>query len=221
MNGRITPNPRPYTWAISAVFVLLVTVGPFSLVYVPSVVLVPGDGAATVANLAEHAGLVRAGLLGELAIALTELVMVAALYQLFRPVSEGLAVLAAGARGAMATLQGAALVPGLLATTWSTPDLVLATFEVREAVVTVWQAFFAVHCLVLGVLIARSRLVPGGLGVLMSVAGVGYGAMALGPLLGSTAWTGPAQALALTEIPFFLWVLVRGVSKDAWKALVL
>lgn len=219
MNPRFELDPRPHVRAITAVFFILLAVGPFSLVYVPSAVFVPGDGAATATNLVEQGGLYRLGLLGELTIALTEGIMLVALWRLFQPVSETLAALAGWSRAAMATLQGVALVPGLLALSATDPDQVLTLFAAREATTVVWQAFFAVHCLVLGVLIVRSGLVPSVFGYLMSLAGLGYLAMAVEPVVGTSVLTDVAQLVALAEIPFFLWMLARGVSTERWRAL--
>ncbi|MEN0064198.1 MAG: DUF4386 domain-containing protein [Myxococcota bacterium] len=219
MKSRFSSDPRPYVRAITVVFVLLLTVGPASMVYVPSTVLVPGDGTATLANLTAHSGLFRAGLFGELTIALSELVMLVALFRLFQPVSEGLAALAAGARLAMTALQGAALVPGLVALSLTDPDSVLFAFEVREAITLVWQSFFAVHCLVLGLLISRSGLLPSVLGILMALAGVGYGGLVFGGVVGLDALKDIATVLALAEIPFFLWLAFRGVSEHRWRTL--
>ena len=219
MKSRFSSDPRPYVRAIVVVFVLLLTVGPASLVYVPSAVLVAGDGPATLANLSAQSGLFRAGLVGELAIATSELVMVVALYRLFQPVSEGLSALAGAARLTMAALQGVALVPGLVALSLTDPDSVLLAFGVRDAAILVWQSFFAVHCLVLGILISRSGLVPSLLGILMAVAGMGYAGMVAGGLVGLDALSGVSTVLALAEIPFFLWLVFRGVSESRWRAL--
>ncbi|MEM6925970.1 MAG: DUF4386 domain-containing protein [Myxococcota bacterium] len=219
MTSRFSSDPRPYVRAITVVFVPLLTLGPASLVYVPSTVLVPGDGPATLANLAAQSTLFRAGLWGELAIALSELVMLVALFRLFQPVSEGLAVLAGAARLAMAALQGATVVPGLVALSLTDPNSLLLAFEVREAATVVWQSFFAVHCLALGMLIARSGLVPSFLGVLMALAGVGYGGLVVGGMFDLHVLNDVATLLALAEIPFFLWLAFRGVSESRWRTL--
>ena len=121
-------------------------------------------------NTNRRGPLARAGLAAELTIALAELVMVVALYRLFQHVSEGLSLLAAAARSSMLVLQGLNVAVGAwaLSVAATQPELVEPLFDARGAIESVWQAFFAVHCGVLGVLVARSGVVRTSAAISMS-----------------------------------------------------
>ncbi len=221
--------PAPAVRTAGAVFVLLLVLGPVCLMVVPSHTVVAGDAAATVTRLAAEGGLMRLGLLGEAVIALAELFMIVALWVLFRPVHGPVALVAAGARGAMVVLQGAALACGLAALSWAEgrgllgalpkdelARAVAVVLELRTQVGLVWQLFFGLHCLLLGFLIARAGFVPRVLGALMAVAGLGYLLAGLGPWLvpGAQAVTDVVVGLCafLGETPFFVWLIAKGID---------
>ena len=68
---------------------MLAVLGPFSLLYVPGQIVVAGDAGATAANLRGSGGLLRAGIVVEVAIMLVEVAMPVLLYLLLRSVSRG------------------------------------------------------------------------------------------------------------------------------------
>src|SRR3954468_10336659 len=61
---------------------------PFALLYVPSVLIVRGDAAATANNVRNAEGLLRAGMAVELFSATVVIFAMLAFYQLFKPVSK-------------------------------------------------------------------------------------------------------------------------------------
>jgi hypothetical protein len=79
---------------------------------------------------------------------------------------------------------------------------------------------FGVHCLLLGILIARSRYLPWALGYLAMAAGVTY-------LIGSYTrflrpdWvetTAPIYLIALvSELSLCLWLLIKGINLEQWQ----
>lgn len=216
------PNAR----FVGLLILPLITIGPFALMWVPEQVHVVGDAAATAQALASHADLFRLGLLGELAIAFTEVAMVVALYRLFRRGGEGLSQAAAMARGLMVALMGGSIVAGLtaLALLPTVPDLVLPLMEARRAIATAWEAFFALHLVLLAVVVQRSGLVPRLFGPMLFVAGAGYALNSLAvlavPALGPVAAAVVAVTAMLGELPLFLWLLVKGstTSRGAGEA---
>jgi hypothetical protein len=66
---------------------VLVVCGPFSMMYVPATLVVPGDAAATADRVVAGESLFRLGILSDTAIFLTEIVLIGLLYALFKPVS--------------------------------------------------------------------------------------------------------------------------------------
>src|SRR5215210_6453500 len=65
---------------------------PFALLYVPSVLIVRGDAAATANNLRNSEGLLRAGMAVELFSATVAIFAILAFYRLFKAVSHKHAV---------------------------------------------------------------------------------------------------------------------------------
>jgi hypothetical protein len=86
----------------------------------------------------------------------------------------------------------------------------------------VWEIFFGFHCAIVGVLVFRSGYLPRTLGVLMEVASLGYLLNGLGNLVVPdaarvlTAIVGVASLVG--EIPFLLWLLLKGVDAQRWQA---
>lgn len=195
---------------------LLMVLGPFSMLFVPTRVLVPNEAGATLEHLRAATVLVRLGVLSDLVIVVTEVALTALLFLLFARVSQALSLVAAGARLTMAAVQGANVVLLLLAQGASVHDeatLVLTLLEVHGQAVHVWEALFALHCLTLAILVFRSGVAPRVFGPLLGVAGVGYALNGLGSL----AWPSAAPALSAVvgftalvgEVPFVFWLLVH------------
>jgi Domain of unknown function (DUF4386) len=138
-------------------------------------------------RLAHFAGLVAAAAY----IAVTVL-----FYFLFKPVSHGLSLLAAG-------ISLAASAIGILQMLGRMP------FRIELMV------FFSWYCLLIGYLILRATFLPHFLGVLMILAGIGYTAY---------FWPHFAKALfpydvipgALGEWTLTVWLLVKGVNGLRW-----
>lgn len=228
-------SPERVGRLVGLLYLLLAVVGPFSLVFAPSQILVPGDAAATASNLGTSESLFRAGLLGEAFIFLIEVPLVVLLHWLFAPVNRIMSMVAGVARGAMAVLQGVNVAVGLgvlLVVSGAgyleafSPDqlsaLTLVVLKSRGAVAHVWASFFALHCTVLAWLIYRSAFLPRILGPLMAVAALGYlangpGSIVLPEQAGVFAVLAGVGAL-VGEIPFMLWLLIRGVDGQAWRS---
>ena len=215
-----------------ALILVLVVLGPFSLLYVPSTVVVPGDAAATASNIAASEGLFRLGLVSDSAVFLIEIAIVALLYVLLRPVSRTLSLIAAFARLAMAVVQGVnlfnhlfplALLSGADYLSVFQPNqlnaLVMLFLDVHKSGTLVWGLFFGLHLVVLGYLVYRSGYIPGILGALLVVAGVCYLVQSFGNLLAPTygeilTFIG---FLSIVEVAFPIWLVIKGVNAERWQ----
>lgn len=204
-----------YARLAGVLYLLPMLLGPFSMLYVPSVILVPNDAAATAAALLRHEALFRLGLISDAAIFLAELALTAVLYVALRPAGRALALTATLARSAMTVLQGVNLVLCLAAL--QVPASALLLLGVKAQSVHVWELAFGLHCALVGVLVFRSGFAPRAFGALMVVAGFGYtldgaGALALPSLAPALAGVVAVTAL-VGEVPFVFWLLVRGVDE--------
>lgn len=197
-------------------YLLPMFLGPFSMLFVPSRVLVAGDAAATLDHLRAAESLFRLGLASDLVIVLSEVALTAVLFVLFEPVSRVLALTAAFARLVMTALQGANLLlhlGALDAATRGDATRTLSLLEVHGQGMHVWETVFALHCLVLAVLVFRWGSAPRAFGPLLALAGLGYLLNGLGALLVPSAAPLLAGvgglAAVVGEVPFVFWLVLK------------
>lgn len=224
------PMSRGYARTTGVFYIIIAVAGFFAILYVPSQLFSPADGAASLAAIARETALFRAGVAGDVMVMLAELGATTMLYFMFRHVNHTLSVAAALARllmvavmatmlffyaGAQALAEGA--IVGLAEETRAALGLLLLTMH--DTGVMIWQLFFWVHLLILGQLVARSGLYPRLLGHAMSLGSFGYlfdsvdkFALPDGSMLGDL--TGLLLiVVSLAEIGFALWLIVRGPSR--------
>ena len=224
------------TARLAGVLYLVITVAAiFAHFVIPDQFIVAGDAAATVANIAANEALFRLGTVGsELIILLSEIVLAVILYVLLKPVNQTLSLLAAVSRLAMTTIHGLNLlnyyfvlhlINGGNLTTAFAPEqvqaLVTLFLDAHSIGFTIGIAFLVPHVLILGYLIVRSGYFPKVLGFLFIAAGLGYLFDATGLLLVTGYTTTPgliATVIAIAEIAFPLWLLVKGVNLDRWQS---
>ena len=231
-----TAETSPLVYARVAGFLILIilVVGPFNLIYVPSTLIVPGDAPATADDIRASESLFRLGIVSQSVVFLTEIVLTVLLYVLLRPVSRTLSLVAAFARLAMAVIQGINLLPYFIALlllsgagylTVFEPDqvdaLVLLFLNAHQYGDYIWQVFFGLHLFVLGYLIFKSGYFPRILGVLVIVGSLGYLTDSFGNFLYPNydeifGWVVGVTAV-IGELPFFLWLLIKGVNVQRYN----
>ena len=180
-------SPLVYARVAGLLLLIVAVLGPFSVIYVPSTLIVPGDATATADNIEASKWLFRLGIVSDSVIFLIEIVLTVLLYVLLRPVSRTLSLVAAFARLAMAIIQGINLLPYFTALLLLSgagylrvfePDqleaLALLFLNAQQYGVYIWEAFFGFHLFVLGYLIFKSGYFPRILGVLVVVGALGY-----------------------------------------------
>ncbi|MGD8279090.1 MAG: DUF4386 domain-containing protein [Gemmatimonadota bacterium] len=216
-------------------YLVIIVAGIFAEVAVRSQLIVPGDAAATAANIMASEPLFRTGIASDLVMLTFDVVVAVALYVLFRPVSRVLSLLAASFRLVHAAVYGVTLL-NLLAVLLLlgggehlaafAPDQLHALATVLLGVHAKGYAlglvFFGFHCLVLGYLVFRSGFLPRILGILLFVAAAGYltdsFAQVLLPGYGDLAGIFYVVVFApafIAELSLCLWLLFRGVGPAA------
>lgn len=228
-------NSIQKTARFAGVLYLIITVAAIiAHQYVPSTLIVPGDAAATAANIAASETLFRLGGVGsELIILLSEIILAVVLYVLLKPVNRTLSLIAAVSRLAMTTIHGINLINYYFVLMLVTGSSYMSAFgpEGSQALVslfldahhygfTIGIAFLTIHVFILGYLIIKSGYIPGILGILFLAAGVGYLVDSFALLLSPGYQTTPvflAIPIAIAEIAFPLWLLIKGVNTDGWK----
>jgi hypothetical protein len=227
-------SPLVYARIAGLLLLIVAVLGPFSLLYVPSTLFVPGDAPATADNIRASEGLFRLGIVSDSLIFLLEIVLTALLYVLLRPVSRALSLGAAFARLAMTVIMGVNLLPYFTAllllsgagylTAFKPAQLnalALLSLNAHQYGVYIWQLFFGLSLFVLGYLIFKSGYFPRILGVLMVVGALGYLLDAYGNILfhsyGETfGWVVGVTAV-FGELPFFLWLVIKGVNVQRYN----
>ena len=221
------------TARIAGILTLLIVVfAPFSMIYVPSTLMVPGDATVTADNIMASEGLFRLGMASDSIVFLIEIVLSVLLYVLVKPVNKTLSLTAAFSRLAMTVIQGINLLnhffvllllsgAGYLAV--FSPDqintLVMMFLTAHENVVLIWGLFFGLHLLVFGYLVYMSGYLPKFLGLLLLIVAFCYLIQDFGNMLFPQykALFTSIGSFAFLEIDFPLWLLIKGVNVEQWQ----
>src|SRR5215210_8645313 len=227
-------SPLVYARFAGLLALSLLVLGPFSQLYVPSTLIVPGDATATANNIGASGWVFPLGIVSDSLIFLIEIVLSVLLYVLLRPVSRALSLVAAFARLAMAVIQGINLLPYFIALLLLSGAGYLTVFEADQLDALallflnahqygdyIWQVFFGLHLFVLGYLILKSGYFPRILGVLVVFGSLGYLTDSFGNFLYPNydeifGWVVGVTAV-IGELPFFLWLLIKGVNVQRYN----
>lgn len=211
-----------------AIYVSMLVTGPFSLMYVPSKLIVRGDATATAGNILSHEMLWRFGIVADLIGSVIFVCLAIALYRLFRDVDRTQARLLVGFVLVSAAVGFLNVANHLAALTLFRADDFLAVFDKpqREAMgmlflrlyshgITVNEIFWGLWLLPFGILVIRSGFLPRILGWWLILNCVAYVAISLTgllappyePLVSKIAF--PAM---LGELAMMLWLVVKGAK---------
>jgi hypothetical protein len=219
---------------IAGVLYLLVAVlAGFVHFYVPGKLIVSGDAGTTASNIMVSQGLFRMSMAAELVILLSEVMLSVLLYVLLKPVNKTLSLVAAVSRLAMTTIHGVNLLNHFIVLLLLGGAGYLTAFPPNQlhALVTLFLdsynygytvgiVFFALHTFTLAYLIFKSGYFPKILGILFMIAALGYLIDSFSHVLIPDYKTGPvylALPIAIAEIAFPLWLLIKGVNTKQWE----
>lgn len=215
-------------------YLLVIVLAGFSQGYIRSSLVIPGDAVATSLNIAGGEGLFRLGLTLDLIAFLMDAIISICLYKLSRPYGETLALTAAVLRllahpaiGSLNLLNHylalqAALVPDFLTgfDANQLQSMSLLFMEAHRIGYLIAGVFFGLHCLLLGLLLHRSPL-PGLLGTLMILAGLGYEMESFGDFLfpGNEEWLALVVGITavLGEVSLTGYFLKKGLFTNRLK----
>lgn len=226
--------PQSYARLGGVAYLVIIALGLFGETYVRGSLVVPGDGIATAARIAESPGLWRLGIAGDLLMHLLDVPLIVLFYLLLRPVSHPLAlvssafnvvqtsVLAANKLTLIALLQLAseAVVNADL------PSSVLGSLMSLSASLHGYGfgmglLFFGLTCIIRGHLMRRSGYFPPLLGTLLVVAGASYvvnsAALFTAPEVASALFPWVLVPAFVGELALALWLTIRGINVAAWE----
>lgn len=216
-------------------WLLIAVLAPFSILYIPSTLIVPGDAATTASNILASDGLFRLGIVGDSVVVLLEIALIAVLYVLLRPVNKTLALVVTFARLAMTVVMAVNVFNSLGVLLLSSDAKYLTVFEpgqlhalvllflnLHDSGVYIWQVIFGFHFFFLGYLVFKSGFFPRILGILLMVACLGYLVDSFGILFQFSGALSIVSSVLLAagvigELSFVLWLLIKGVNVERWE----
>ncbi len=227
--------PRALARLTGVLYLYIMVAAMFAEAFVRDRLIVSGDGAATLRNIASSEPLWRWGVAADVSTTLCDVAVAILLYYLLRPVSRVAAFAAAFLRltyaAAMAAsaallaaplflLHAAAGKPAFEAS--QAPSLVMYSLGVHGAGFDIALVFFGAHLVLVGILIARSGFLPRALGAALGVAGVCYVANTfiglVAPALAPALFPWILLPGFLAEAGLTLWLLIVGVDPARWVA---
>ena len=190
-------------------------VGFFSIMYVPSLLIVAGDAATTASNIIANESLFRMGLAGSLITQLIQIVVVLVLYQLFKSVDKNhalLMVIFALVGVPITMLNTLNRIAALLLL--NNADQMMFFLNLNEQGVFIASIFWGLWLFPLGYLIYKSGYFPKIFGVLMFIAGFGYliGSFTSFLLPGYEAIIQVSDLMTMGEVFFMIWVVLKGAK---------
>jgi hypothetical protein len=211
-----------------AVYLSMVVTAPFSLIYVPSKLIVRGNAAATADNILTHQTMFRLSIIGELVGQVIFICLAIALYRLLRDVNKTSAwlmvsfVLVSAAVGFLNTLNNiAALIlfrGGEFLSVLDKPQreaLGMLFIRLHSHGHFINEIFWGLWLFPFGLLVFRSGFLPRILGVWLMINCFGY------LLLSVTALFFPlyyevafrlSQPVLFGELAIMLWLLIKGAK---------
>jgi Domain of unknown function (DUF4386) len=211
-----------------AIYASMVVTGPFSLIYVPSKLIVRGDATATASNILAHQTMFRLAILADLVGQVIFIGLAIALYRLLSSVNKTWAglmvafVLVSSAVGFLNTLNNIAALTLFRGTDF------LAVFDnpQRDALaylfvrlhsqgILINEIFWGLWLLPFGLLVFRSGFLPRFIGVWLMINCFGYVALSVTALFfpdyyeAAFKW---AQPVLFGELAIMLWLLIKGAK---------
>ena len=224
-----TQNMKRNARTAGVLYLVVILSGLFSELFVRSGIIVPGDAAATAANITANDFLFRLGFVSDLVMVMSDVGLALLFYLLLKPVSQGLSLLAAFFRLAQASVLGINLLhyylPLLLlgdgnhSSGFSTEQinaLSLFFLNAHSYGYLISGVFFSMSCIILGYLMYQSISFPKWLGILVAAAGFSYLIDSLTHFL-FPELTSQSEILVLTiavasELTLCLFLLIKGIK---------
>jgi hypothetical protein len=206
---------------------LSIVFGALGEAYLPGLIIVSGDPAATAANIAAHPMLVRLTFASYLVEGFCDIVLCVLWYLLLRPVNRNLALISAFI-GVVSMITFAIAQSSFWASSLILRDagtqaafsveqqqaLAFVALRIATMIASLFLCFYGTASVIRGYLIMRSGFLPKPLGVLLMIAGTGFclrsATYILAPQYGSGWMLVP---MAFAGIPLMLWLLIKGVDR--------
>jgi len=220
--------------AAGVLYLVIIVCGVWSDGFVRSQLVVSGDAVQTAANLLGSSDLFRMSFVADSLMVLCDVALAVLLFVLLEPVGRTFAALATAFRLVQASVLGLNLLNQHVALQWLTAStsgsaldpsaraaLALRFAEAQASGYDIGLLFFGISCVLTGALLARSRLVPHMIGLLLATSGPVYLAGSYLALLDASAASSFEVAYLLpliAETSLCLWLLIKRVDLRAYAS---
>ena len=226
----VETSPLIYARVAGFLYLIMIPLGIFGILYVPSTLIVSGDAATTANNIIASESLFRLSIVSALIIQIDQILLVLVLYMLLKPVNKNHALLMVvfalvavpiamlnefNRFGALLLLSGADHLM-----TFEVDQLhaqVMLFLDLHEHGIFIAQIFWGLWLFPMGYLIFKSNFLPRILGVLLMIGCFGY-------LIDSvTFFLFPNVEFTISGFTFIgelllpLWLLIKGVNVEQWE----
>ncbi len=235
-NSNTQTSPQLFARIGGIAYLFIIIAGACGELFIRQKMVVSGNPAATVANIAASPLLWRIGITGDLLMHVCDLIVAIVYYKLLKPINKDLAILAV----MFGMIQTAVLVANKMNMVM---PLLLENSDYLKAFTTeqlqAWSylsikahnygfgiglIFFGFECLIDGYLIIRSGYLPKILGVMVQIAGVCYLVNSFLMILSPSLFAKMSMFILLPpfvgELSISLWLIFKGVNLVKWKARV-
>ena len=225
-------SPQKTARAAAFVFLIIFFLGMSTELFIRPGMIVPGDPAATVKNIAASEELFRLSIVSDLIRQALLMILPLILYKLLKPVNKTIASLMVifalvcvpisllnelNHFAVLLLSNGTGYLPAFKAEQLNAP--VKFFLELRQYGTYIAQ-FFSFWVLLLGYLVFKSGFLPRILGILLMLGGLCYTVLAvlffLFPNFDATIL---GLFTFIAESLFYLWLLIKGVNVSEWEKL--
>lgn len=229
-NNLTTTTAKKYGRIAGLLYLLIITCGLFSEMFVRAALIVPGNATETAQNIASSLSLFRMGFASDIIMALCDLAIGVVLYILLRPTNKTLAIMALVLRLVQTAIIGMNLLNYFSVVILLDTPAYQASFGIEELYGRVMLfmdmhkygylisgVFFGFNCLVTGYLFYKSQFFPKALGIMLMLASLGYLANCYTNFL-APAYTQISDIILLitavvSELTICIWLLIKGAKK--------
>ena len=227
-------SPRNTARIAGYLYLIIIVTAWIGEFFIRGRLVVSGNAAATAANILSGELLYRLAGLIDFVVLACDTAIAVLLYVVLKPVSVAFSLIAAAFRIVFAAIQGVGMLfhfaplymlkdapySGAL-TTAQWQAISMLSLRLHGTVFLIALLFFAVHCVLIGILIARSKFLPRVIGLGLAVAGVGYllnsGASLFLPALRPFVFPYVLFLGLFAEGAFALWLAFMGLNSSAWE----
>jgi len=226
-------SPRFKARMAGGLWLMVIATGMFAFL-AGATLIVRNDAVATATNILAAERIYRLAFVADLIAGACYMGVTVLLYDLLKPVSRSVSLLAAffglggiaiGAATSLVRLAPLVLLRSDQYLSTFTPNqlqtMALAALRLYEQAFLIAMVFFGLQCVLVGCLIVRSTFLPRILGVLLALGGLSYVisslANFLAPAFGARLAPFIVPAAILGEGSLTLWLLLVGVNAQRWN----